>query len=133
MFLIGQEGVSGLFKGFGAVVLQYTVHFLIIKFSSKIISQVVQIFSNPSEIFQDPRADNSPASALNTSSPDSRSSPRMSKDALTSSSPSVRRRQLPPEFDFTKRYNRTESKAEDQKKSSDEELKASVVDTGLMK
>merc|ERR1712029_856956 len=53
----------------------------------------------------------------------------MSKDALSSASPSVRRRQFPPEFDFTKRYNRTESKGEDQKKSSDEELKASVVDT----
>ena len=39
--ILQEEGFSGLFKGFGAVMLQYAVHFLIIKFSSKLISQVV--------------------------------------------------------------------------------------------
>ena len=38
--ILQEEGISGLFKGFGAVMLQYAVHFLIIKFSSKLISQV---------------------------------------------------------------------------------------------
>merc|ERR1711874_328346 len=50
--ILQEEGIPGLFKGFGAVILQYTVHFLIIKFSSKIISQVAQVFSNPA---MDPR------------------------------------------------------------------------------
>lgn len=51
--VLQQEGVSGLFKGFGAVILQYTVHFLIIKFSSKIISQVAQVFGHPSNALKD--------------------------------------------------------------------------------
>merc|ERR1712168_1646249 len=38
--ILQEEGFSGLFKGFGAMILQYGVHFLIIKFSSQIISQV---------------------------------------------------------------------------------------------
>ncbi|XP_023330136.1 solute carrier family 25 member 46 [Eurytemora carolleeae] len=42
--ILREEGVRGLFKGFGALILQYSVHFLIIKFSSKIISQIVQVF-----------------------------------------------------------------------------------------
>ena len=41
--ILREEGVRGLFKGFGALILQYSVHFLIIKFSSKIISQIVQV------------------------------------------------------------------------------------------
>jgi len=45
--ILHDEGISGLFKGFGAVLLQYSLHFLIIKFSSKIISQVAQVFYNP--------------------------------------------------------------------------------------
>jgi len=51
--VLQQEGFSGLFKGFGAVILQYTVHFLIIKFSSKIISQVAQVFGHPSNSLKD--------------------------------------------------------------------------------
>jgi len=38
--ILQEEGFRGLFKGLGALLLQYGVHFLIIKFSSKIISQV---------------------------------------------------------------------------------------------
>jgi len=44
--ILQEEGFRGLFKGLGALLLQYGVHFLIIKFSSKIISQVAQLFSN---------------------------------------------------------------------------------------
>ena len=47
--ILQEEGISGLFKGFGAVLLQYAVHFLIIKFSSKLISQV--LCSDQSEAF----------------------------------------------------------------------------------
>merc|ERR1712037_757706 len=58
------EGFSGLFKGFGAMILQYGVHFLIIKFSSQIISQVAQLLSNPPRLpFPDPRQDESQAEA----------------------------------------------------------------------
>lgn len=39
-----EEGISGLFKGFGAVVLQYTVHFLVIRFSASIIKEIVAFF-----------------------------------------------------------------------------------------
>jgi len=43
--ILREEGARGLFKGFGALILQYSVHFLIIKFSSKIISQLTQVLS----------------------------------------------------------------------------------------
>jgi len=46
--ILREEGVRGLFKGFGALMLQYTVHFLIIKFSSQIISRVAQVITHPS-------------------------------------------------------------------------------------
>jgi len=62
--ILQEEGFSGLFKGFGAMILQYGVHFLIIKFSSQIISQVAQLFSNSPRLpFPDPRQDESQAEA----------------------------------------------------------------------
>jgi len=62
--ILQEEGFSGLFKGFGAMILQYGVHFLIIKFSSQIISQVAQLLSNPPRLpFPDPRQDESQAEA----------------------------------------------------------------------
>merc|ERR1719264_1193202 len=62
--ILQEEGFSGLFKGFGAMLLQYGVHFLIIKFSSQIISQVAQLLSNPPRLpFPDPRQDESQAEA----------------------------------------------------------------------
>merc|ERR1711911_386732 len=86
-------------KGFGAVMLQYAVHFLIIKFSSKLISQVAQLFSdNPNFLASDPRlasvADHpmSAPASHDGSVTDLRSSPRMTKSSLTDS-PSARRRQ----------------------------------------
>ena len=39
-----EEGASGLFKGFGAVILQYTVHFLVIRFSASVIKEIVAFF-----------------------------------------------------------------------------------------
>lgn len=53
--ILREEGCSGLFKGFGAVLLQYAVHFVIIKFSSKVISQLAQVFSDTRLPFPDPR------------------------------------------------------------------------------
>ena len=80
-----------MFKGFGAVMLQYAVHFLIIKFSSKIITQVAQVFSNPKLFPADPRLPAVPdvtpdmsASASATSS--LRSSPKLG--SLRESAPS---------------------------------------------
>merc|ERR1719445_2240217 len=88
--ILQEEGISGLFKGFGAVLLQYAVHFLIIKFSSKLISQVAQLFSDsPDFLASDPRlASDNPVSAPAShdglgSSTDIRSSPRMTKSSLT--------------------------------------------------
>merc|ERR1719350_9367 len=88
--ILQEEGISGLFKGFGAVLLQYAVHFLIIKFSSKLISQVAQLFSDsPDFLASDPRlASDNPAPASHDglgSSTDIRSSPRMTKSSLTDS------------------------------------------------
>ena len=59
--------------------LQYTAHFLIIKFSSKIISQVATVFSNPPTLFTDTQSGTSP-----------RVSPRLSKDSIVNSSSSSR-------------------------------------------
>ena len=59
--ILQEEGFSGLFKGVGAMMLQYGVHFLIIKFSSKVISEVVQLLSSPRAPFPDPGAQLLPA------------------------------------------------------------------------
>ena len=81
--ILQEEGFRGLFKGFGAVLLQYAVHFLIIKFSSKIISQVAQVFSNPRLFPSEPRLpavpDVSPDMSTAASATSSlRSSPKLS-------------------------------------------------------
>jgi len=52
--ILREEGVKGLFKGFGALVLQYSLHFLIIKFSSKIISKIAQVLSTQGLSFDGP-------------------------------------------------------------------------------
>ena len=59
--ILQEEGFSGLFKGVGAMMLQYGVHFLIIKFSSKVISELVQLVSSPRLPFPDPGAQLLPA------------------------------------------------------------------------
>merc|ERR1712106_1027098 len=91
--ILQEEGFTGLFKGFGAVILQYAVHFLIIKFSSKIITQVAQVFSNPKlfPVPADPRLaavpDVTPDMSTAASATSSlRSSPKLS--SLRESAPS---------------------------------------------
>ena len=75
--ILQEEGFSGLFKGFGALVLQYTVHFLIIKFSSKMVAAVASVLSSPPTLF--------PESQSVISSPGSaRLSPKLSKESLVS-------------------------------------------------
>ena len=75
--ILQEEGFSGLFKGFGAVMLQYTVHFLIIKFSSKMVAAVASVLSSPPTLF--------PESQSVISSPGSaRLSPKLSKESLVS-------------------------------------------------
>jgi len=44
--VIREEGFRGLFKGYGGVMLQYTLHFLVIKFSSQIIYQIFKVLSS---------------------------------------------------------------------------------------
>lgn len=95
--ILQEEGFTGLFKGFGAVMMQYAVHFLIIKFSSKIITQVAQVFSNPRLFPADPRQPGAPeltpeisASASATSS--LRGSPKLTSlrdPAAPSGSPAL--------------------------------------------
>ena len=80
--ILMEEGVSGLFKGFGAMLLQYTVHFLIIKFSSKIISQVASVFSSPPTLFSENQSVCTPSPV--------RLNPRLSKESITNSSTSPR-------------------------------------------
>jgi len=80
--ILQEEGLSGLFKGFGAVMLQYAVHFLIIKFSSKIISQVASVFSSPPTLFSDNQNVCTPSPV--------RLNPRQSKESITNSSTSPR-------------------------------------------
>jgi len=73
--ILQEEGFSGLFKGFGAVILQYAVHFLIIKFSSKMVAAVATVLSSPPTIFPDNPSISSPGSA--------RLSPKLSKESLS--------------------------------------------------
>ena len=108
-----EEGFSGLFKGFGAMILQYGVHFLIIKFSSQIISQVAQLLSNPPRLpFPDPRQDESHQAEARAQLDNARKQEELlekrglegrqtgsltPRGALTPSrSPKFARRQLPP-------------------------------------
>jgi len=84
--ILQEEGFSGLFKGFGAVILQYTVHFLIIKFSSKMVAAVAGVLSSPPTLFPDNQTISSPGSL--------RLSPKLSKESLTNSGLSTGREPL---------------------------------------
>ena len=84
--ILQEEGFSGLFKGFGAVILQYAVHFLIIKFSSKMVATVASVLSSPPTIFPENQNISSPGSV--------RVSPKLSKESLTNSGLSTAREPL---------------------------------------
>lgn len=43
---IRTEGVSGLYKGFGAVILQFAAHLVVLKAAQWILGQVVEIYSS---------------------------------------------------------------------------------------
>lgn len=43
---IRTEGVSGLYKGFGAVILQFAAHVVVLKAAQWILQQVVEIYSS---------------------------------------------------------------------------------------
>ena len=75
--ILQEEGFSGLFKGFGALVLQYTVHFLIIKFSSKMVAAVASVLSSPPTLFPD-------SQSLPSSPGQARLSPKLSRESLLS-------------------------------------------------
>lgn len=38
---IAQEGVSGLYKGFGALILQFAVHWAVVKFTKVIVTEIL--------------------------------------------------------------------------------------------
>ena len=84
--ILQEEGFSGLFKGVGAMMLQYGVHFLIIKFSSKVITEVVQLLSSPRPPFPDPGAQLLPAPPSHVTA-----SPHVEEAAATRSPRPVRR------------------------------------------
>ncbi len=44
--ILQEEGASGLFKGFGALVLQYGVTFMFIKFSAVVATELVKVWNN---------------------------------------------------------------------------------------
>lgn len=48
--IIAEEGVSGLFKGFGALMLQYTIHFLLLRLTFASIREAVRLVANSNEI-----------------------------------------------------------------------------------
>ena len=75
--IMQEEGFSGLFKGFGALVLQYTVHFLIIKFSSKMVAAVASVLSSPPTLFPD-------SQSLPSSPGQARLSPKLSRESFLS-------------------------------------------------
>jgi hypothetical protein len=47
--IVTEEGVSGLFKGFGALILQYAVHLALLRLSCVSIREVLRLVNNPSE------------------------------------------------------------------------------------
>jgi len=66
--ILREEGARGLFKGFGALILQYSLHFLIIKFSSKVISQITQLLSQNINLNESSKPDVADLTNLTTAS-----------------------------------------------------------------
>ena len=46
--VLQEEGLSGLFKGFGSLILQYALHFAIIRFSTVVINETVKFLRQES-------------------------------------------------------------------------------------
>jgi solute carrier family 25 protein 46 len=66
-----EEGVSGLYRGFGALVLQYLVHFAIIRFSATAISEVAKLLSQdaPADLLARSRTEPTLAPSANSEEP----------------------------------------------------------------
>jgi len=129
--ILQEEGISGLFKGFGAVVLQYAVHFLIIKFSSKIISQIAQVFSNPPNFLQDPRLLTSPPGENVAPQSELRTGLRQPKDEILNS-PALSRRKNVSDINERTSFSMVKDQRNlsmDVKKSLNE-IKETNVETG---
>lgn len=49
---LASEGVSGLYKGFGAMVLQFAAHYAVIRLTKWIVTQVMEVVANkpPSKV-----------------------------------------------------------------------------------
>jgi len=132
--ILQEEGISGLFKGFGAIMLQYAVHFLIIKFSSKIISQIAQVFSNPPNFLQDPRLLTSPPGENVAPPSELRPGLRHPKDEILNSPTLSRRLNLTNVSEINDRPSFSMAKDQrnismDNKKSFDE-IKETKTETG---
>ena len=46
--IVSEEGVSGLFKGFGTLVLQYTVQFLVLRLTFASLKEVLKLMASES-------------------------------------------------------------------------------------
>lgn len=62
------EGVTGLYKGFGALILQYMAHIALIKMSRFVLSEVGALLKKPETKPQFP-VDNSPPAISNVTNP----------------------------------------------------------------
>lgn len=65
---IAQEGTTGLYKGFGALILQYMAHIALIKLSRFVLSEVGSLLKKPEPKPQLP-VDNSPPAISNVTNP----------------------------------------------------------------
>ncbi|XP_076261773.1 mitochondrial outer membrane protein SLC25A46-like [Rhynchophorus ferrugineus] len=65
---LSQEGTSGLYKGFGALILQYAAHVALIKLSRFVLSEIGSLLEKPKSI-PPPPVDNSPPAISNIANP----------------------------------------------------------------
>lgn len=65
---IATEGVSGLYKGFGAIVLQFAAHIAVIKITKWVVGQITEVISNkpPAKVVQYYNLDRAAASSSTT-------------------------------------------------------------------
>merc|ERR1712083_944850 len=49
--IISDEGISGLFKGFGSLVMQYAIHFLLLRMTFASMREGLRLVANPNDDF----------------------------------------------------------------------------------
>ena len=48
--IVSEEGFSGLFKGFGSLMMQYALHFMLLRMAFASIREVVRLVNNPNDV-----------------------------------------------------------------------------------